>query len=190
MATSTPISMTEYLRSEIEMDCDVVDGEVQERNGGTLDHSSLLGEVLMLLATHESAAAHIKVNLILRIQVSDTRIRVADICVRRAHPRASRSSALRRYYASRYWHPKISFRRHAKRSSTILRLESGRFGSSIQTCVASLCAPGRLLSSTREANWLSPKLPLRSSSPTSSKSSTNINRCFPTSSDARVAAGW
>ena len=79
---SATISLSEYLRTVYEADCDYVDGEVQERNCGTLEHSSLLGRFIELLATAE-IETHLRANLILRVQVSPTRIRVADVCLLR-----------------------------------------------------------------------------------------------------------
>ena len=41
--TTTHLSLEEYLRTDYEPDCDYVDGELEERNAGELQHSAVLG---------------------------------------------------------------------------------------------------------------------------------------------------
>jgi Uma2 family endonuclease len=82
MATSTLIPVSEYLRTSYSPDCDYVDGEVQERNLGELDHSDLQLRFIKLLAT-DANEAYIRVNPEIRVQVGPTRYRVPDVCVRR-----------------------------------------------------------------------------------------------------------
>jgi Uma2 family endonuclease len=82
MATATPIriSTSEYLHTSYRPDCDYVDGVIEERNLGELDHSAVQGALLEWFANHRQewgARAYPE----LRIQVSPTRFRVADICV-------------------------------------------------------------------------------------------------------------
>jgi Uma2 family endonuclease len=81
MATNTLIPVSEYLRTSYSPDCDYVDGDVQERNLGELDHSDLQGRLLELLSTPESKA-YVRVNAEIRVQTSPTRFRVPDVCVR------------------------------------------------------------------------------------------------------------
>ena len=49
MATNTLIPVSEYLNTSYSPDCDYVDGEVQERNLGELDHSDLQSRFIKLL---------------------------------------------------------------------------------------------------------------------------------------------
>jgi Uma2 family endonuclease len=77
MATSTLVSVSEYLATAYRPDCDYVDGQVQERNLGELDHSDLQRQLILLLAN----AKEIRVNPELRVQVSADRFRVPDLCV-------------------------------------------------------------------------------------------------------------
>jgi Uma2 family endonuclease len=77
MATSTLVPVSDYLATAYRPDCDYVDGQVQERNLGELDHSDLQRQLILLLAN----AKEIRVNPELRVQVSANRFRVPDICV-------------------------------------------------------------------------------------------------------------
>src|SRR5438270_3238386 len=77
MATSTLIPVSEYLAPAYLPDRDYVDGQVQERNFGELDHSDLQRQLILLLASEKG----IRVNPELRVQVSANRFRVPDLCV-------------------------------------------------------------------------------------------------------------
>ena len=77
MATSTLVPVSEYLATAYRPDCDYVDGQVQERNSGELDHSDLQRQLILLLASEKG----IRVNPELRVQVSANRFRVPDLCV-------------------------------------------------------------------------------------------------------------
>jgi hypothetical protein len=46
-ATQLPISVSEYLHTSYRPDCDYVDGVVEERNLGELDHAALQGALLV-----------------------------------------------------------------------------------------------------------------------------------------------
>ncbi len=77
MATSALVPVSEYLATAYRPDCDYVDGQVQERNLGELDHSDLQRQLILLLAN----AKEIRVNPELRVQVGANRFRVPDLCV-------------------------------------------------------------------------------------------------------------
>lgn len=79
MAT-TAVTIQEYLSTVYETDCDYVDGEVQERNVGTFDHSRLQ---LALAAYFYARRKEWGVCVVpeQRVQVSPTRFRVPDVCV-------------------------------------------------------------------------------------------------------------
>jgi Uma2 family endonuclease len=83
MATNTLIPVGEYLGTSYRPDCDYVDGEVRERNLGEQEHSDLQLQLLKMLGTPESEL-HVLANPEIRVQVSETRFRVPDVCVRRA----------------------------------------------------------------------------------------------------------
>ena len=73
-------SLAEYLRTNYRPDCDYVDGEVQERNLGEFDH----GAVQMFLGDwfyqhRQEWQLHVVPEL--RIRVSATRVRIADVCL-------------------------------------------------------------------------------------------------------------
>ncbi|MGA7461867.1 MAG: Uma2 family endonuclease [Candidatus Korobacteraceae bacterium] len=74
------ISLQEYLRTSYHPDCDYVDGEVQERNLGEFDHAA----VQMFLGNwffqhRQEWSLHVLSEM--RIRVSPTRVRIADLCL-------------------------------------------------------------------------------------------------------------
>jgi Uma2 family endonuclease len=85
MASRTLISVEEYLRTSYRPDCDYVDGEVQERNLGERDHSTLQFQLLMYLGLRQEQWG-VRVYPEQRVQVSGTRFRVPDICVTLGQP--------------------------------------------------------------------------------------------------------
>jgi Uma2 family endonuclease len=82
MATAThlPISVSEYLHTSYQPDCDYVDGTIEERNLGELDHSEVQRAFLRLIDQHRREW-RIHTYPELRIQTAPTRFRVADICI-------------------------------------------------------------------------------------------------------------
>ena len=79
MSTRTLISVEEYLRSSYEPDCDFVDGEIEERNVGELNHSVLQLRVgAYLLAQYGKTGATVATEC--RIRVKPGRVRIPDIC--------------------------------------------------------------------------------------------------------------
>jgi Uma2 family endonuclease len=79
-AHSLPISVSEYLHTSYQPDCDYVDGVIEERNLGELDHAELQGALLTWFAAHGREWG-IKAVPEIRIQISNTRFRIADVCV-------------------------------------------------------------------------------------------------------------
>jgi Uma2 family endonuclease len=74
------ISLGEYLRTSYHPDCDYVDGEVQERNLGEFDHAA----VQMFLGNwffQHRQEWNLHVLPEMRIRVSPTRVRIADLCL-------------------------------------------------------------------------------------------------------------
>ena len=64
-----------------------IDGELQERNGGELDHSDVQKRITALLDVAENHP-FLRVNQALRVQINPDRFRVPDVCVmRRSAPR-------------------------------------------------------------------------------------------------------
>jgi Uma2 family endonuclease len=80
MPTKTLISVEEYLATSYRPDCDYVDGVVEERNLGELDHGWLQG---LLIAYFFARRKEWGISVIpeLRVQVKPTRFRVPDVCV-------------------------------------------------------------------------------------------------------------
>ena len=80
MPTGTLISVEEYLATSYEPDCDYVDGQIEERNLGEFDHSSLQTAVAAyFFARRKQWDLNVAVEQ--RVQVSPTRFRVPDVCV-------------------------------------------------------------------------------------------------------------
>ncbi|WP_446745430.1 Uma2 family endonuclease [Silvibacterium acidisoli] len=82
MATATPlpISVSEYLHTSYRPDCDFVDGVVEERNVGLIEHSEMLGELIWQFRDSKPQWGVHSLPTI-RIRVSDSRVRVADVAL-------------------------------------------------------------------------------------------------------------
>jgi Uma2 family endonuclease len=80
MATSSLVSVSEYLSTSYRPDCDYVDGVVLERNLGEYDHARLQLEVAAYFHARRKEWG-IRVVPEQRVQVSPTRFRVPDVCV-------------------------------------------------------------------------------------------------------------
>jgi Uma2 family endonuclease len=73
-------SVEEHLHTVYEIDCDYVDGEIIERNGGERDHSVLQRELVFYFRLRRREwNVHVFVEQ--RVQVSKTLYRIPDICV-------------------------------------------------------------------------------------------------------------
>jgi Uma2 family endonuclease len=80
MASSTLISVTEYLRNSYRPDCDYVDGKIEERNVGEHDHAALQAALILWFGQHQQEW-NIEVLPEQRIQISPARFRVPDVCL-------------------------------------------------------------------------------------------------------------
>jgi len=80
MASTTLVSVSEYLRSSYRPDCDFVDGKLEERNVGEHDHAALQAALILWFGQHQEEW-NIEVLPEQRIQISPTRFRVPDICL-------------------------------------------------------------------------------------------------------------
>ena len=74
------ISMEEYLHSIYHPDCDFVDGRLEERNVGDLQHSLLQAELALWFGIRLKEWG-IRVMTELRTRVSATRVRLPDVTV-------------------------------------------------------------------------------------------------------------
>ena len=79
-ASQPTITMDEYLHTAYRPDCDYVDGELQERNMGELDHGEVQGAIVEWFRRH-GKDWNIRTIPELRIRVSPSRVRVADVCL-------------------------------------------------------------------------------------------------------------
>jgi len=85
MAAATAVSLPfltvdEYLHTSYEPDADYVDGVLEERNPGEMDHADLQSEIVHIFRTHRGDWK-VKAYTELRVQVARTRFRVPDVCV-------------------------------------------------------------------------------------------------------------
>ena len=83
METSSLVTIQEYLTTSYEPDCDYVDGMIEERNLGEYDHAHLQ---IAIGAYFFSRRKEWGIDVVpeQRVQVSPTRFRVPDVCVKLA----------------------------------------------------------------------------------------------------------
>jgi len=83
MAAPTLIPVSEYLNTAYEPDCDLIDGELKERNVGERQHAALQAFLTAVFFLHRRQWK-IAVLTEQRVQTSPTRFRVPDVCILRA----------------------------------------------------------------------------------------------------------
>lgn len=78
MAVGILVSVEEYLHTSYRPDCDYVDGKIQERHLGELEHSSAQREIMFYLNDHYP---QLRKRLLpeQRVQVSPSRFRIPDV---------------------------------------------------------------------------------------------------------------
>jgi Uma2 family endonuclease len=79
-ATSSPVSVEQYLRTITDPDCEFVDGEVEERNVGEYDHATWQAILTEFFNAHK-ADWGVKARPELRVQVAPERFRVPDVTI-------------------------------------------------------------------------------------------------------------
>ena len=79
MATAQ-VSVEEYLKSVYKPDVEYVDGELEERNVGEIEHAEMILAVLMWFASHKQEW-QIRLLPDVRVQVTRERFRIPDVCV-------------------------------------------------------------------------------------------------------------
>ncbi len=80
MATTTAISVEEYLNSSYEPDMEYIDGHLEERNVGEIEHSDVIAAIMEWFLKH-AKEWQIRVRPDVRTQVGTTRFRVPDIAL-------------------------------------------------------------------------------------------------------------
>ena len=80
MASTTSISVSEYLNKSYSPDCDYVDGRIEERNLGEHDHAAVQAALILWFGQHQKDW-NIEVLPEQRIRISATRFRVPDVCL-------------------------------------------------------------------------------------------------------------
>ena len=79
MAT-TKTSLEEYLGTNYRPDVEYIDGELQERNVGEIEHAKMILAVLMWFVGHRQEW-QIQILPDVRVQVKQERFRIPDVCV-------------------------------------------------------------------------------------------------------------
>jgi Uma2 family endonuclease len=81
MSTKVLMSVDEYLRTSFDgPDCEYLDGEIVERNMGELEHADVQTTLAYLLRQLRRSLG-IRVTTEIRVRISPTRYRVADVAV-------------------------------------------------------------------------------------------------------------
>ncbi len=80
MATSTLISVEEYLKTVYRPDCDYVDGVVEERNLGEFDHGLVQAKLIAFFMGQAVAKGLLAIPE-WRFQITPTRFRIPDVTV-------------------------------------------------------------------------------------------------------------
>jgi Uma2 family endonuclease len=78
MATSTRLSLLEYMKTNYRPDREFVDGELRERNLGKWEHARLQALLASWFQSQEKSWS-VKVATEQRVQVSPTRVRIPDV---------------------------------------------------------------------------------------------------------------
>ena len=79
-ATQAPVTVHDYLHTSYSPDCDYIDRELQERILGELDHAEVQSALLHWFRSHDKEW-NIRAFTELRMQITPTRFRVADVCL-------------------------------------------------------------------------------------------------------------
>jgi Uma2 family endonuclease len=80
MSTATLISVSEYLATSYRPDCEMLEGQLLERNVGEYDHSNLQGGLIAWMRNRQREW-NIRVLPEQRLQVRSNRFRIPDVCV-------------------------------------------------------------------------------------------------------------
>ena len=78
MATSTRLSLSEYMKTSYRPDREFVDGELRERKVGKWEHARLQALLASWFQSQEKSWS-VKVATEQRVQVSPTRVRIPDV---------------------------------------------------------------------------------------------------------------
>jgi len=80
MTVATKIPAEEYLRASYRPDAEYIDGEIQERNVGEIEHSDMITAVMEWFLQHKREW-QILVRADVRVQITPTRFRVPDVSI-------------------------------------------------------------------------------------------------------------
>lgn len=80
MESSVLMSVSEYLNTTFQPDCDFIDGELRERHVGEEAHAEIQAILARILGNHRVEWG-IRVLTEVRVQTSEEHFRVPDVCV-------------------------------------------------------------------------------------------------------------
>jgi Uma2 family endonuclease len=87
MATAALVSLSDYLRTSYEPDCEFLDGALRERNWGEQPHAATQAILAGIFGDHKHDW-DVRVLTEQRVQISSSRFRIPDVCVlRRSDPK-------------------------------------------------------------------------------------------------------
>ena len=85
MATSTQVSLGEYMSTSYRPDREYIDGELRERNVGKWEHARIQALLAVWFGKHESVW-QIMASTECRVRVAATRVRIPDVTLVRPGP--------------------------------------------------------------------------------------------------------
>ena len=85
MASTTTISLAEYLDTNYRHDCEYIEGELRERNAGKWEHARVQWQLANWFGSRERQW-NVTGSTEQRVRVSPTRVRVPDLVVLRPGP--------------------------------------------------------------------------------------------------------
>jgi Uma2 family endonuclease len=84
MSAAVQVPVEEYLRTTYRPDCDYVDGVIEERHLGELDHSDIQGAFVAFFRSRRDSGLRAYPEL--RMRVSERRYRIPDVSVTAGKP--------------------------------------------------------------------------------------------------------
>jgi hypothetical protein len=152
MATAThfPISVSEYLYTSFQPDCDYVDGVIEERDLGELEHAEVQRAFILWLSQQERewGIRTLPKSAFRRLRPVSALLTLP--LLRSLRP-ASRSFRHRPSRLLRFFRPKIEFRATPSTSTTTARCASEISGSSIPTRKGFDCPTGNWIETAQFA---------------------------------------
>ncbi len=141
-ATTSYLSVEEYLKTTYRPDVDYVDGHIEERNVGEFDHGDLQSAISMLLRIHD-VEWNVRVVTETRVQVGPQNFRLPDVCVNDATTPRERIIRTAPLLCIEILSPRDSFKRMRIRIDDYLKMGTQQVWIfDPQTRTATVCSAG------------------------------------------------